>query len=124
MKRMVKWSGLRFISTKMNIIKKITSRNYFLVIYVKPEDFRVPIFIPFPLGVAEDLIESIIQIYRIACWIKPGIRKKHTIKSKWVVETDRYMDLLTELIREFRKTGRFTFVEVRDGKTYVSIKTY
>lgn len=94
------------------------------MIHVKPDNFKIPIIIPLPIFVFEDLFVSLIEFYR---WI-PGSKKWgwHGKLMKWQKDIifDDYLDILKELLREFRKTGRYTLVEVRDGNTYVSIKLY
>lgn len=129
-------NGSRFILTKiMNVLQKIKKRNYFLLIRVQARELRIPIIIPMPLGVVEDLLESVTHLYRIS---RIFIPKSSLYKWKWsygskrsqvtfqwkYLDSDRYLDLTHELIQEIRRQGRLTLVEIKDHDAHVSIKLY
>lgn len=109
----------------MKMINRIFKRNYFLVIYVKPDNFKFPIFIPVPLFVLEDLLDSVIGILRFAMRFTPESGRKVKWRGKQAFTFgDEYLDLALELITELRKVGPCTLVEVHDDEAHVSIKLY
>jgi hypothetical protein len=103
-------------------------RNYFLVIYVKPDNFKFPIIIPVPIFALEDVLDSLISIVRWVIRLSPD-HKKFGPKIKWkgnhtILVGDEYLDLALEWMKELRRVGPFTLVEVDDEGTHVSIKLY
>lgn len=108
----------------MRIFERLFKRNFLLLIYVRVSDLKFPIIIPIPLGLAEDIIESILQVFRILCMIVPGLRKYlgKIRAGAFHIDINKYLDLPLELLLELRKAGRLTLVEVNSDEAQVYIK--
>lgn len=110
----------------MKISDKFRRRNYWMVVKVKVEDFKLPIVVPIPLFLLEDIVASMIYLYRIGGrWI-PQV-KEHLEKiqfGSYTVNIEDFLDFPVEVIRELRSLGRFTMVEVYDEAAQVSVKFY
>lgn len=97
-----------------------------MVVKVKARDLKIPIIVPIPLFLVEDILASMVYLYRIGGrWI-PQI-KEHVEKiqfDSFAVNIEDFLDFPVEVIRELRSLGRFTMVEVNDEAAQVSVKFY
>lgn len=73
-------------------------------------------------------MESVIAILRFAMRFIPNEKEfgpKIRVRGKhMIVVGDEYLDLALELVKELRRVGPFTLVEVDDKEAHVSIKLY
>ncbi|AZR72226.1 hypothetical protein BBF96_01725 [Anoxybacter fermentans] len=111
----------------MKIIEKVKNRNYLMIVKVKVEDLKIPIIIPIPLGIVEDILVSLTWLFQFGVRFLPQfnhIREIYigpgNIKLKW----NYLFDISVEFFRELRKIGKFTFIEIKEEDVYVSIKFY
>lgn len=116
----------------MSIQKKFFRRNFLLIIKVKAKDLKIPIIVPIPLMLVEDLILAIAQLGRlgIALYFKLPLARDQArlgaVYTKYLkhLNSETFFQTFVELIQEIRSLGRLTILEVKDEGVHVSIKLY
>ena len=95
-----------------------------MTIRVETPEVKFPIVIPIPLAIAEDILGSLDSIYSIAVKLIPGLKKynKSFQMGDYEIGLKDISQFSQEFFRELRRIGSFTFVEVEDEDTHISIK--
>jgi hypothetical protein len=118
----MRWFAMRF-----------RRRNTFLLVYVKAKDLKIPITVPLPIVVAEELLQAAVVI----TWLCTPFLKDHqligglrmkaeaysiTLPLSWTEAPWKCVAAIRKMITALRYVGPITFVEVESEDVHVLVK--
>lgn len=96
----------------------------FLVIRVRPPDWKVGLLVPVPLFVLEEALEAAALL--VSAWLCLGRKQPRAAVRVFGIEGSSSLKDVVHIpaafIRGLRSQGKFTVAEVRDGSTHVSVR--
>ncbi len=95
--------------------------SFLMIVRVRTPELRRGLFIPIPLAVVEDLLQTGVSIWKLVARFVPAARE--ALQDIPMQVTD-VLSQVPELVSALRSAGSFTLVEVHDPDdgTHVTVK--